>query len=182
MVERLLLDRVDAEARGAPVGREHHRVALARAHEAGAALALVQAAFARAEVALDAAVVHAVPPAARMAPAEVVGLARASRVLLHRVAPEPELRMPEAWRQSGLAAAGARGTRSDRAAPPRPAAGRSPWTRRTAGRRRRRSGRSCAAAAASSAASKATRGESTETSIASGGRSAAVTGGKRGSR
>jgi hypothetical protein len=79
VVQRLLLDRVDAEARGAAVGREHHRVAVARAHEARAALALVQAALARAEVALDAAVVHAVPPAARVASAEVVGLARAHR-------------------------------------------------------------------------------------------------------
>ena len=53
--ERLLLDRVDAEARGAAVGGEDDPVALPGAHEAQAALALVQLAQARADVALDAA-------------------------------------------------------------------------------------------------------------------------------
>ena len=77
MVEGLFLDRIDAEARRAPVGREHHRVAHARAHEAGAALALVQAAVARTEVALDAPVVEAMPPAARVeVAAKVLGNAR----------------------------------------------------------------------------------------------------------
>jgi hypothetical protein len=65
VVERLLLDRVDAEARAASVGGEHHRVADALAHEAHAALALVQPAVARTQVALDAAIVEPVPPAAR---------------------------------------------------------------------------------------------------------------------
>jgi hypothetical protein len=63
VVERLLLDRVDAEARAAAVGAQHHRVAHALAHEAQAALAFVQLAVARAQVALDAAIVQHVPPA-----------------------------------------------------------------------------------------------------------------------
>jgi hypothetical protein len=66
MIERLLLDRIDAEARRAPVGREHHRVAHARANEACAALTLVQLAVAGAEIALHAAIVEAMPPAARI--------------------------------------------------------------------------------------------------------------------
>jgi len=41
MVERFLLDRVDAEARRAAVGGEYHLVADALAHEARAALARV---------------------------------------------------------------------------------------------------------------------------------------------
>src|SRR6202040_3637555 len=69
MIERFLLDRIDAEARRTAVGGQHHRVALARTHEAQAALALVQLAIARAEVALDAAVVQAVPIAAGRAAA-----------------------------------------------------------------------------------------------------------------
>jgi hypothetical protein len=63
VVERLLLDRVDAEARTAAVGGQQQFAALHGAHEAGGALALVQLAVARAEVALDAAVVELVPPA-----------------------------------------------------------------------------------------------------------------------
>ena len=63
MVQRLLLDRVDAEARAAPVSREHHRVADALTHEAHAALAFVQPAVARAQVALNAPVVEPMPPA-----------------------------------------------------------------------------------------------------------------------
>jgi hypothetical protein len=63
MVERLFFYRVDAKARRAAPGGEHHLVALARAHKAGAALALVQAAFARAQVALDAPVIEPAPPA-----------------------------------------------------------------------------------------------------------------------
>ena len=66
VLERLLLDGIDAEPGRAAVGREHHGVAFALAHEAEAALPVVEAAVARAEVALDAAVVLAVPPACRM--------------------------------------------------------------------------------------------------------------------
>ena len=64
MVERLLLDRVDAEARGAAVGGEHHAAAFHLAHEAKAPLPFVQAAVARAEIALYATVGQRVPPAA----------------------------------------------------------------------------------------------------------------------
>src|SRR5205814_9643871 len=55
---------VDAEARGAAIGGEHHAATFHLAHEAKAALALVQLAVARAEIALHAAVGQRVPPAA----------------------------------------------------------------------------------------------------------------------
>ena len=58
VVQRLLLDRIDAEPGRAAVGGEHQLLAPARAHEAQAALAVVQAAVARADVALDAPVVE----------------------------------------------------------------------------------------------------------------------------
>ncbi len=61
VVQRLLLDRIDAEPRRATVARQDDRVAAARAHETQAALALVQPALARAEIALDPAVVETVP-------------------------------------------------------------------------------------------------------------------------
>src|SRR5262249_26308351 len=67
MVERLLLDRIDAETGGTAVGREHDLVGLARAHKAQAALAFVQLAIARADLALDAPVLKAAPVAARYA-------------------------------------------------------------------------------------------------------------------
>ena len=56
VVQRFLLDRIDAESRGAAVGGEHDPVVLPAAHEAQAALALVELAEARADVALNAAV------------------------------------------------------------------------------------------------------------------------------
>ena len=105
MVERLLLDRIDAEAGRAAVGRQHDRVALALADEARAALALVQAAVARAEVALDAAVVEAVPPAAGM--------------VLMRETPPPRAR---SFRPLGHGIACQPGTRCEPRSPPaRPA-------------------------------------------------------------
>ena len=61
MVQRLLLDRVDAEAARAAVGGEHHLVVLARADEAEAALSLVQLAKPGTDVALHAAVIQLVP-------------------------------------------------------------------------------------------------------------------------
>ena len=61
VVEWFLLDRVDAETRRTAVGGEDHAVALARAHETRAALALVQLAVARAQVALHAPIVGPVP-------------------------------------------------------------------------------------------------------------------------
>ncbi len=56
LVERLFLHRIDAESGGAAIGGEHHGVAVSLAHEAGAALAFVQPAIARAEIALHPAV------------------------------------------------------------------------------------------------------------------------------
>src|SRR6185295_14646848 len=62
LVERLLLHRVDAEPRGAAVGGEVHLAAFHLAHETETALAFVQLAVARAQVALDATVRKRVPP------------------------------------------------------------------------------------------------------------------------
>src|SRR5205814_3486398 len=53
VVERLLLDRVHAEAAGAAPGGEHHPIAFARAHEAEPALPLMERAVPGADVALD---------------------------------------------------------------------------------------------------------------------------------
>jgi hypothetical protein len=66
MVERLFFDGVDAEAGGAAVGGELHGAIDHLADKAGAALAFVQLAVARAEVALDAAIGQSVPPAGRV--------------------------------------------------------------------------------------------------------------------
>src|SRR5207248_8527706 len=63
VVERLLLDRVHAEAAGAAVSGEDDRVVLARADETESALPLVESAVPRAEIALHAAVVERVPVA-----------------------------------------------------------------------------------------------------------------------
>jgi hypothetical protein len=54
--QRLLLDRVDAEAGRSAVGGQHHGVVDPLAHEAEPALAGLQGALARAQVALDPAV------------------------------------------------------------------------------------------------------------------------------
>src|SRR5262249_5655661 len=67
VIERLLLDRIDAKAGGAAIRGEQDLVVLARAHEAEAALAFVQLAIARAQVALEAAVLQSMPVAARHA-------------------------------------------------------------------------------------------------------------------
>ena len=61
MVERLLLDRIEAKAAGPPIGGEHHGVMFARPHETEPPLAFMQLAFPRAEVALDAAVGQRLP-------------------------------------------------------------------------------------------------------------------------
>jgi hypothetical protein len=115
VVERLLLDRIDAEPGRAPVRGEHHRVAFALAHEAGAALAFVQPAVARAEVALDAAVGQALPPSAGVV-APVAPTAVAPLPLdefLDFVARDADLRAPEVDGQPALrfSAAGTRGLR-----------------------------------------------------------------------
>ena len=66
VVEGLLLDGIDAEARGAAVGGEDQDVALALADEAGTALAVLELAIPGAQVALQAAVGQSVPPAGGM--------------------------------------------------------------------------------------------------------------------
>jgi hypothetical protein len=65
VMQRLLLDRVDAEARTAAVRGQHHFVAHALAHEAQPALPFVQLAVARTQVALDAPIRQRMPPARR---------------------------------------------------------------------------------------------------------------------
>src|SRR5262249_55494722 len=61
VVERFLLHRVDAEPARSAVGGEDDAVVLPRADEAEAALALVESAVARAEIALDPPVLQRVP-------------------------------------------------------------------------------------------------------------------------
>ena len=67
VVQWLLLYWIDTEPRGAAVGREHDPVVLPATHEAQAALAFVEPAIARADIALDAPVFEPVPVAARNA-------------------------------------------------------------------------------------------------------------------
>jgi hypothetical protein len=57
MRQRLLLDGIDAETRRAPVGRQDQPVAVARADEAETSLPVGQVTLARAQVALQPAVV-----------------------------------------------------------------------------------------------------------------------------
>jgi hypothetical protein len=57
VIERLLLDGVDAEPTRTPVRRQDNRITLASSHEAKCALAFMQSAEARAQIALDAAIV-----------------------------------------------------------------------------------------------------------------------------
>jgi len=54
VIERFFFDRIDGETARASIRRQHHPIAAALAHEAEAALAFVQAAITRAEIALDA--------------------------------------------------------------------------------------------------------------------------------
>ena len=63
MIQRLFLDRVYAKTRGTSIRCEQHFITHALAHEARAALALVQPAIARAQIALHAPVVEQMPPA-----------------------------------------------------------------------------------------------------------------------
>ena len=65
MVQRLLLDRIEAKPRRPAIGCENDLVVLARPDKTKAPLALMQLAFARAEVALHAAISEPVPVAAR---------------------------------------------------------------------------------------------------------------------
>ena len=64
MVQRFLLDGINAEAAAAAVGREHHLSADALADETKAALAVVELAEARTQAAFDASVRQQRPPAA----------------------------------------------------------------------------------------------------------------------
>jgi hypothetical protein len=61
MVQRLLFDRIDAEPARPPIGGEDDPAVPAGTYEAQTALALVQLAQARAQVALDSPVVERVP-------------------------------------------------------------------------------------------------------------------------
>src|SRR5207302_7365645 len=63
VIERLLLDRIDAEPARPSVSRQDDLVLLPRPDETEAALPFVQRAVARADVALDASVVERVPVA-----------------------------------------------------------------------------------------------------------------------
>ena len=67
MIERLFLDRIDAKSGRTPVGGEHNLPALPGAHKAQPALAFVQFAKARTDVALHAAVRQSMPKAGWMA-------------------------------------------------------------------------------------------------------------------
>ncbi len=67
MIEGLLFNRIDAKARGSAVSREHNLVILPCPHETQAALALMELAIARADVALDATVLKGVPVTSRLA-------------------------------------------------------------------------------------------------------------------
>jgi len=72
VVERLLLDGINAEARGAAIGGEHNLIAVPGAYEAQTPLALVQLAQAWAQVALDASVLQQVPIAAGFAGSDLL--------------------------------------------------------------------------------------------------------------
>jgi hypothetical protein len=63
VVERLLFDRVDTKTRRTAVGGQYHLSADVLANETRAALAVMQLAVARTEVALDPLVGDRVPPA-----------------------------------------------------------------------------------------------------------------------
>jgi hypothetical protein len=62
VVERLLLDRIDAKTGSPPVAGQHHAFIVSLSNETKAALIRTQFAFARAEVSLDATVSKPVPP------------------------------------------------------------------------------------------------------------------------
>ncbi len=82
VVQWLLLDWIDTESRRAAVGREHDPVILPATHEAQAALAFVQPAIARADIALDTPVFEPVPVAARNA-LQALGLGHGIRRVDH---------------------------------------------------------------------------------------------------
>src|SRR5690606_22376037 len=67
MIQRLLFDRVDAEAARAAVRKEPDLTALDATHEAQATLSLVHLACARTDVALNAPIVRCMPVLGRVA-------------------------------------------------------------------------------------------------------------------
>ena len=81
VIEWFLLDWIDAKTRRAPVGRKYDLTAVARSDEAQAALALVQLAITRADIALDATVLQSVPITPRF---DVDGLIHVARGLSFR--------------------------------------------------------------------------------------------------
>ncbi len=141
LVQRLLLDRIDAEPGRPPVGRQHHAVVDPLAHEAGAALALVQPAIARAQVALDAAVLERVPVARRVCRGRGVAVARVHAMATTSRARPTWLpcsgtgarRRPRNRRTVRPSASGAQRRCADRAIAPTPAAGTCRACRRTRG-------------------------------------------------
>jgi hypothetical protein len=63
VIERLFFDGIDAEAGGAAIGCQYHSIVAPGPNEAGAALALMELAKARAEIALNPAIVEPMPEA-----------------------------------------------------------------------------------------------------------------------
>src|SRR4051812_4959540 len=173
MVERLLLDWVDAEARRAAVGGEHHFAAFHLAHEAQAPLPLVQLAVARTQVALHAPVGEAVPPATRMV-----------RHSFHLVTLYRQTRQRPSRTWSGSPALRASSGRNSRLSGMLShTCGRNVARRPSASRMMPSSPARIWASRSSSSAKRIGFGaESSDTSTLTLGHSAAVTGGKRGSR
>jgi hypothetical protein len=68
MIQRLLLDRIDAKAAGTPIRRQQHLVIAVGPHETEPALACVQPAIPRAQVALQPTIIKPVPVAGGLAP------------------------------------------------------------------------------------------------------------------
>ena len=64
MVERFFFDGIDAKAGGAAIGRQNDLVVLTHTDKAESPLAVMQAAIARTDVALDAAIVEFMPVSA----------------------------------------------------------------------------------------------------------------------
>src|SRR3974390_1643284 len=64
MIERFFLDRIDAKSGRTPVGGKHDLLVLPGAHKAQPALAFVQPAIARTDIALEAPIRHGMPIAA----------------------------------------------------------------------------------------------------------------------
>ena len=68
MIERLFLDGIDAKSGRTPIGGEHDLIVLPGAHKAQTALAFVQLAIARTNIALDAPIRQSMPIAGWGAP------------------------------------------------------------------------------------------------------------------